>query len=154
MLKNVFDSSMPLLATIIGSIGNDFTGNEFLTWIAILAFIIFLANQLGEFWRKNLRTQPPSSDVARDLTHLEKTITVGLKRVEESFQTQVEKLEKDTCLKIEKLETNMNSRFEAAFKSRTGIHKDQDTIRERMARAETEIDNLKQKDALHQITKK
>ena len=155
MFKHLLTFSMPLLATGASTGGGaNFTGNEFLTWVAILAFVVFLANQMGDFWRKNIKAQPASSDVARDLEHLEKTITTGLDKVETSFETRVEKMEQDNLSKIEKLEAEMDSRFDAAYKSRVGLHKDQDLMRERMARAEVEIENLKQKEALQKIAGK
>lgn len=143
MIKGSINLAGPVFLANLANKFGDFSHSEFVTWVAILAFLIFFANQIGDFWRKNLKAQPPASDVARDLVHLEKTITSGIRRVEDSFNGQINRIEK-----------NMNDRFDAAFKSRTGIHKDQDLIRERMARVEVEVENLKQRDALKQIRNK
>lgn len=149
----LIDTVYPILAA--GSSGKltEFTGNELLTWLGILSFCMFLANQLLQFWRANLRTLPATSEVARDLIHLEKSISAGMQRVEETVQRQIKRIEQESVIRLDKLEHSMNSRFEAAFKSRSNLHKEHEKLRERVACTEVEIEHLKQTDAISKITR-
>jgi len=141
MLKTIFVFLMPIFVGASGTL--DVEAYAFLQWVAALAFVVFLTNQLFDFWRKNLKAAPASADVARDLGHVSETINAGLKRIEGSFERQ-----------IEKLEANMNERFKAAYQSRSAIHKELDGIRERLATTEAELAIYRQQKALNDLAGK
>lgn len=146
---------IPLVALAAGSDSEQtVTPNSLFSWLGVAAFLMVIANQGAIFWRNFFAQDPKSADVARDLNQLSSTLSEGIDRVELTLQERFNRFEEETKKELITLKTNMDDRFAAASASRKGIHKEADLMRERAARLEVEVENIKQRQALHEISRK